>query len=193
MSTPSKLTIQARDARVIAGIQKHLQNVSALQLAGTTYAPADLVKLIQSRSDQAGAVATAYATWRTAVAADEALNTKLTPLIQALRQYVLNAFGSTGTVLADFGFTATVRKPLSPQAKVAAAAKAKATRAARGTKGKVQKKAVTGNVTGVTVTPVTAAASPPDNGVAAAPAVAPAAGASAPPAGAGTAPAPRAT
>jgi hypothetical protein len=46
---------------------------------------------------------------------------------------------------------------VTPEQKVAAAAKLKATRAARHTAGSVQKKAVKGDVTGVIVTPVTSA------------------------------------
>lgn len=54
-------------------------------------------------------------------------------------------------------------KPLSAEARTAANAKAKATRAARGTTSKKQKAQLTGNVTGVTITPITsgtAAATP---------------------------------
>jgi hypothetical protein len=55
------------------------------------------------------------------------------------------------------GFGLSPRKPptpLSAAARVAANEKAKATREARGTKGSVQKAAITGNVSGVTITPV---------------------------------------
>ena len=155
-----KVAVLGRDAKVADGIQKHLQGVSSLPLAGSTYGPADLVKLIESRASQVAAVDAANATWHAAVGAEKELNTKLSAVIAGLRQYVLNAFGPTSPVLADFGFTATVRKPLTPEQNVARAAKAKATREARHTMGKVQKKKVTGT---------TAAAAP------AAPAPAPAA------------------
>jgi hypothetical protein len=155
-----KVAVLGRDGKIVDGIQKHLQGVSSLAIAGSTYSPADLVKLIESRASQVAVVTAANATWHAAVVAERELNTKLTTVIQGLRQYVFNAFGTASTVPADFGFTATVRKPLTPEEKVAKAAKAKATRAARHTMGSVQKKKVTGT---------TAAASP------AAPATAPAA------------------
>jgi hypothetical protein len=139
-----KIAVLGRDAKIVDGIQKHLQGVSSLQLAGATYSPADLVKLVESRTSQAAAVTVANATWHAAVAAEKELNDKLAPVLQGLRQYVFNAFGTASTVPADFGFTATARKPLTPEQKVARAAKAKATRAARHTMGKVQKKKVTG-------------------------------------------------
>ncbi|MGH7434625.1 MAG: hypothetical protein ACRENE_03045 [Polyangiaceae bacterium] len=139
-----KVAVLGRDAKIVDGIQKDLKGVSSLQLAGSTYTPADLVTLIESRASQVAAVTTANATWHAAVAAEKELNTKLAAVITGLRQYVLNAFGATSPVLADFGFTATVRKPLTPEQNVAKAAKAKATREARHTMGKVQKKKVTG-------------------------------------------------
>jgi type I site-specific restriction endonuclease len=142
---------QAHDAQVIVGIQKHLLNVSSLPIAGSTYTPADLVKLVQSRIDSTGTVAAANATWHSTVTAHEALSTKLTPVLRGLRQYVLNAFGETSPVLADFGFTAPKTATKTPEQKAAAAAKAQATRKARGTLGKNQKKGVKGAVTATLV------------------------------------------
>jgi hypothetical protein len=160
-----KIAVLGRDAQIVDGIQKHLQGVSSLQLAGTTYSPADLVKLVESRASQVAAVTAANATWHAAVAAEKELNAKLAPVLQGLRQYVFNTFGAAGTVPADFGFAATARKPLTSEEKVARAAKAKATRAARHTMGKVQKK----KVTGTTAAAATAAATAPAPAASAAP------------------------
>jgi hypothetical protein len=140
----NKVTLLGRDKAVVYGIQKNLQGVASLQLDGSTYTPADLVALIQSRATQTATVTAANATWRAAVAGEKALNTKLTLVIRRLRQYVLDAYGKGSPVLADFGFTATARKLLTPEEKVARAQKARATRAARHTMGPVQKKKVTG-------------------------------------------------
>jgi hypothetical protein len=157
MNTPKKTTTLARDAQVIAGIQKHLQNVSSLPLVGSTYTPADLVKLVQSRIDATGQADATKATWHSSVLAGEALNTKLTPVLRALRQYVINVFGAASPVLADFGFAPPKSATRTPEEKAAATAKAKATRTARHTMGKVQKKTVKGNVTGIVITPTTSA------------------------------------
>jgi hypothetical protein len=71
--------------------------------------------------------------------------------------YVRSAFGNSPDVLADFGLSPKkARTPLTVEQKAAAAAKRKATRQARGTRGPKAKLSVTGNVTGVIVTPVTA-------------------------------------
>jgi hypothetical protein len=160
MSNVNTSVILARDAQIIVGIQKHLQTPSSLPLAGSTYTPADLVKVVQSQIDQAGVVANAAAAWHAAVATQKALNAKLSPILRGLRQYVLNVYGPESPVLADFGFTPPKKRVVSPQTKVAAATKAKATRKARSTMGKVQKKGVKGDVTGITVTPTTANAPP---------------------------------
>jgi hypothetical protein len=140
----NKDTRLGRDQAVVNGIQKDLQSVASLPLDGATYSPADLVRLIQSRATQTAAVAASYAAWRRDVAAEKELNARLAPLVRALRQYVINAFGRGSALLADFGFTAPARKPLTSEQKVARAAKAKATRVARHTMGPVQKKKVTG-------------------------------------------------
>jgi hypothetical protein len=151
MANVNSSTTQAHDAQVLVGIQKHLLNTPSLPIAGSTYTPADLEKLVQSRIDSAGTVAAANATWHSTVTAHEALNAKLTPVLRGLRQYVLNAFGETSPVLADFGFSAPKAATKTPEQKAAAAAKAKATRKARGTLGKIQKKAVKGSVTATLV------------------------------------------
>ncbi|MDP8998949.1 MAG: hypothetical protein M3O46_02440 [Myxococcota bacterium] len=156
MSTVNRTHTQARDAQVIAGIQKHLQSASSLPLVGSTYTPADLVKLVQGRIDSANGSATAKANWRSSVVEDRTLNTKLTPVIRALRQHMINVFGVASPVLADFGFTPPKRATRTPEQKAASVAKAKATRAARHTMGKVQKKGVKGAVIGITVTPILA-------------------------------------
>jgi hypothetical protein len=130
--------------------------VSSLPIGGSTYTPADLVKLIQSRIDSADRTNTTKAAWHSEVLAGRALNTNLAPIVRNLRQYVINVFGETSPVLADFGFAPPKRATLTPEQKAAAAVKAKATRAARHTSGKKQKKAVKGDVTGIVVTPVTA-------------------------------------
>ena len=146
MNATDKTKTLARDAQVIAGIQKHLNSVPTLPLGGSTYTPADLVKLVQGRIDASGVANTTKATWHSNVLAGRKLNTQVTPVLRALRTYVLNVYGAASPVLADFGFTAPKVTTRTPEEKAAAAAKAKATRAARHTMGKNQKKSVKGTV-----------------------------------------------
>ena len=96
--------------------------MSSLPLAGSTYTMVALEQLIQSRIDVINRIAVAKAQW-----------------LDALRQYVINAFGQNSPLLADFGFKPPTTKPLTPEQKVAKAEKAAATRKARGTMGKKPK------------------------------------------------------
>ncbi len=146
MSETNHSITQAHDGQVIVGIKKDLQNVSSLPLAGSTYTMVAVEQLIQSRIDAANAVIAARAQWLDAVATYKAVNTKLTPVIRALRQYVINVYGPDNPVLADFGFSPPKRVTLTPEQNVAKAAKAAATRKARGTTGKKQKAAIKGVV-----------------------------------------------
>lgn len=150
MATTNRPTTQARDAQIISGIQKNLQHVSSLPIGGTTLTPDALVKLVQSHIDSMNVVASSQATWHSQVVSNKALSTQLTPILRGLRQYVIGAYGETNPVLADFGFTAPKKRVLTPEQKAAAAVKAKATRAARHTMGKVQKKSVKGTAPAIT-------------------------------------------
>jgi hypothetical protein len=61
-----------------------------------------------------------------------------------MRQALLVAFADQVDVLADFGLTGRKTRVVTPEEKVTAAAKARATRAARHTMGKRQKAAIKG-------------------------------------------------
>jgi hypothetical protein len=80
--------------------------------------------------------------------------------MSATTAYVKAAYGNSPDVLADFGIQTKARVPLTVDAKLTAAAKRAATRAARHTMGKRQKNAIKGDVTGVLVTPVTSTPTP---------------------------------
>ena len=153
----SKSTVVTRAQQLGAGVAKHLAGVTQVTLTGGSFTPADLTtKLQQVVSVQAdvdaakGAVKGKLATQATALAA-------LRPLMGWLVAYVKLVYGSQPEILADFGIHPKARAVLTVEQKAAAAAKRASTRAARGTKGSVQKKAVKGDVTGITITPTTAA------------------------------------
>jgi hypothetical protein len=142
----NKTTVTAGDNQIIAGITKDLKTVSSLVLAGTTYTPVTVIQLIQSRINLINQVAAARATWLDQARALEALNTQVHAVEMALKQYVINTFGKTSPLLADFGFAPKQRTPLTTAQKQAAQAKSRATREARGTMSKKQKAKITGTV-----------------------------------------------
>jgi hypothetical protein len=165
---------------LIAGTQKHFPSGS-FTLANVQYTTASLVQLLQSLVDAMTSLNAAQTNAKDELVATQGLEAKLDPVITAYKRFVLAAFASSTQTLADFGIEPPkARAPQTIEQLAAAAAKAKATRAARGTTSKKQKLTVKGNVTGVTVTPIT---SP----TAAQPSAQPASSASsAPPAGAAT-------
>jgi hypothetical protein len=144
--------------QLIAGTQKHLATVGQLTFAGGTFTPsqveAELQTLVTLRTDADAAKAAAKAK----VAAERAQLPALRAFMLAFEQLVKAQFGTQPDVLADFGLQPKkARKPMSPEQKAAAKAKRAATRAARGIIGTRKRAAVKGDVTGVTITPVTSA------------------------------------
>jgi hypothetical protein len=146
-----------------AGTQKHFP-AGSFTLGNAQYTTASLVQLLQGLADAMSALSAAQTSARDALAALQGEEAKVGPVIQAYRRFVLAAFSNVTQTLADFDLQPPkAREPRTSEQKVAAAAKARATRAARGTTSRKQKLAVKGKVTGITVTPLTTpvAAPPP--------------------------------
>ena len=162
-STKTKAATLARVQAVIAGTTKHFPNGS-FTIGSTVYTAASLIQVFQGLASAMTARNAAQAGAKDALAAEQAAQTQVGPILLAYKRLVLAAFANATQTLVDFGLTPPkARTPLTTEQRAARAAKAKATRAARGTTSKKQKLAVKGNVTGVTVTPITVptAATPP--------------------------------
>ncbi len=153
-------TALAQVQALIAGTQKHFASAN-FTLVGTAYTSATLVTTLTSLANALSAVLSAHAGVKAALTALAKVNATVGPVEQAYRRCVLAAFASAPQELADFGVPAPkARTPRTSAQNAAAAAKAKATRAARGTTSKKKKLAVKGDVTGVSITPVTTPAAP---------------------------------
>jgi uncharacterized phage infection (PIP) family protein YhgE len=162
-SSKSKATALANVQALIAGTQKHFPN-GQFTLGNTAYTTATLVQTLQSLADAITALDAAHSTVKDGVAALRATETKVDPAIRAYTTFLRATFSTATAQLGDFGLQAPkARQPLPTEKRAAATAKLRATRTARGTTSKKQKLAVKGDVTGVTVTPITtpAPASPP--------------------------------
>jgi hypothetical protein len=142
---------------LIAGTNKHLASATQVVLAGGTFTPAQITAKLQSLVTLRDEVNTAKASTEAKLTAERVETPSLFAFMDALMTYVKATFGNAPDVLADFGLHPKTRTPLSVEAKAAAVAKRKATRAARHTMGTQQKKGVKGAVTGIVVTPITAA------------------------------------
>jgi hypothetical protein len=161
--------------KLVDGLTQHASTAPSVILAGVTLKPSDIVAKLQARLAVANAVTTAAATWHGTVQNDLAAAEQIKPLVATVKQALLAAYSTQLDVLGDFGLTPRKKAVVSPATRAAAALKAKATRAARGTMGAVQKAAITAPVT---ITPATAT---PVKSANATPAATSASGASAPP------------
>ena len=143
--------------QLIAGNEKHLTSATQVALLGSSFTPAEITAKLQSLVDLRTDVDAAKASTKAKLAAETANMPALRTFMSAYVSYVKAAYGTSPDVLADFGINPKARAPLTVEAKAAAVAKRTATRAARHTMGTQQKKAIKGDVTGVLVTPITAA------------------------------------
>jgi hypothetical protein len=161
-SKTSKATALASVQALINGTNKRFPN-GTFSIGNTTYTTAALVQLLESLAHAITAVNAAEATTADAVVARRGIEAKVNPVIRDYRRFLRVSFGTATEALADFGLTPPkARAPRTSEQKAAAAAKLRATRAARGTASKKQKATIKGKVTGVAITPIVeAAAAPP--------------------------------
>jgi hypothetical protein len=144
----------ASEQKLSDGLNKHAQTITSIVIGGTAMTTKDIIATLQTLIASANTVQSAKATWQSTIKADQDERTKLKTFVSGLKQALLVAFAGSIDTLADFGLTARKVRVLTPEQKTAAAAKAKATRAARHTVGTKQKKAIKGTV------PTTAPAAP---------------------------------
>jgi hypothetical protein len=151
-----KGTVVGLAEQLIAGTNKHLANTAQVMITGGSFTPAQVTAQLQALVNLRNDVDAAKASTKARLAVEKANMPALRIFMDAFVSFVKAAFGTAPDVLADFGLHPKARTPLTVEAKTAAAAKRKATRAARHTTGPKQKKGIKGAVTGILVTPVTA-------------------------------------
>lgn len=142
--TPSRAKQLAMLQKLSEGLKKHQQTLSSLVIEGKAFTTPELIAAVQARLDSANAVLSTRATWQNTVKTDRDEQAKTKGFVSGLRQALLVAFAGSIDTLADFGLVGRKPRVISPEKKLAAAQKAKATRAARHTLGKKQKAAIKG-------------------------------------------------
>jgi hypothetical protein len=152
------------DQTLADGLNKHSATIPPIFVAGATVPLKDIITTLQTRVTASKNVQPARATWLAAVKADRDERATSETLVSAVKQSLLVFFAGQVDTLSDFGLTGRKAPVVSPEVRVAAAAKAKATREARHTLGKAQKAKIKG-----TVTPTAPATAPPATPPAAAP------------------------
>jgi hypothetical protein len=185
-TTSSKATTQATTLAqlqaLISGLQKQQLPSAQFTLLSNVFTTPALVTALQGSVTALMAVTTAHAALKVALAAWDAEDAKMGPITLALRRTLQTMYANAPDTLAVYGMEPhKVPAPRTAAEKAASAAKAKATRAARGTTSKKQKLTVSGNVTGINIVPITAPTAappaPPVNAQPAPPAAAPTAAA----------------
>jgi hypothetical protein len=137
---------QLQDAKILTAINTYLQGVTDLVLDGQTVTVAQVKAAIQARIAATTDAESSKAQLRVKLDARKAADAIARPLVKGLRAYVELRFGKRSQAMTDFDFSIP-KKPKTPVAtKAAAALKVQATRKARGTTSKKQKKAIKGTV-----------------------------------------------
>jgi hypothetical protein len=153
-----KANIVALAKQLVAGTDKHLANTTQVHFASGSFTPAQVTAQLQAIVNLRNDVDAAKGSLKAKLAAEKADMPALRLFLDAYVSFVKATFSKSPDVLADFGLQPKkARTPLTTEQKAVAAAKRQATRAARHVMGTKQRKAVKGDVTGVVVTPVTAA------------------------------------
>jgi hypothetical protein len=154
-----KVEQQAADQKLIDGLTKHATFLPTVAIGSTSYKTADLIGTLQARIDARNAAISSRATWRAAVQAERDQRVKTQTQVAGLRRALQVAFAGSIDGLGDFGLSPGKTPVVTPDARVEAVAKAKATRIARHTMGPKEKAKIKGTVD-------TAPATPPSTGVA---------------------------
>jgi hypothetical protein len=160
-NTGTKVQIQTSYLALIAGLMAYYQPGDQFILEAGTLTRDQLISSFQQFIASAEATKESYQAWRADVQTERAAEQTVAPVRAGLKALLIGRFGKSSTQLTKFGFEPAKSGTRSTLDKTAAVVKAKATRTARGTTGSVQKKKITGNVTGVVVTPVTAGTAAP--------------------------------
>ena len=142
----------AADQALIAGIQKFLTSYPSLPVDGQNMTPTDIVQLLQERINASQAAQTAEAARIAAFKAETDVRAKTTATRQSLRLMVQGMYSGSPDNLAVFGLKPRKASSETATTRAAAAVKAKATRAARGTKGPKEKLKITVSSTPATST-----------------------------------------
>ena len=143
MGSINKAANQKTQRQALVGIDKYLKDGTVIPILGTSYTSAQIKAAIQADLDAAAATQTAQAAWLTAVQEEHTKHVTAHDVLLGLKAYLVSTYGKAKIdVFTDFGFTTQKVTRPSAETRVAATAKAKATREARHTLGKKQRLAI---------------------------------------------------
>ena len=153
ITTNNKATLLTQNAKISAGITKNLAAMATITLNGTPYTPAQLIAIYTADSAAITATEAAHKALAQCVLNESSTHAVTAKVTSALRSFLIGYYGAEAVaIIGDFGLTAPKSAATSVATKALAAAKATATKKARGVRGSVQKLDVTGGVTGAVLT-----------------------------------------
>jgi hypothetical protein len=161
---PTKVVLQASYQALVTGLQSTYQPTDTFDTTQGTYTRDELIAQFAMFIGTGETTKAARQDWLAAIEAEQAALLQVAPLRAAVRSVLQARFGKTGLGLTKFGFSPSKTPKKSTTTKAGAVAKTKATRQARHTMGKVQKQGITGDVVGITVTPLVAGPPTPASG-----------------------------
>jgi hypothetical protein len=146
MATPRRDWTAGVDQQVVTGIETHLDPNMVLHLNGKAYTAAELAKFIRKRARLAHRIEKAKALWLSLIEQYAAHDAELNLVLKEFRVQVFGIFGRESPKVKEFSFKPPKKRTMTVEAKKAAAEKARATRIARGTKGRKARLAIKGAV-----------------------------------------------
>ncbi len=142
----NKTTVIDTCARRLRALASYVEGTSTIAVNGRKLAHADVVASYRRCLDARATVARLRAQLEEALGAVAETDANRLETDTALRAWVRAEFGVESKEAIDFGFTPPRKPELTVDAKALAAARRKATRAARGTMGKRQKEEIRGTL-----------------------------------------------
>jgi hypothetical protein len=131
---------------LIRGVRKHLSH-KPIVICSVEYTAEQIIAVFQHEIDNLRASSAARTAWLQSVKHQLAgFEATTRPMIEAVHHTAAAEFGLTSDEYREFGFQPPRPPQRTPESKVIAADKLRATRKARGTKGKRQRKALKGSV-----------------------------------------------
>jgi hypothetical protein len=158
----TRVAVTAAEQNVADGLLKHATTIGAFLLGGKSYTVAQVIAVVTSPIAASKDVVVKRAALEASLEAEREARAQSRFTVSAVKQTLQAMFAGQVDVLADFGLKGPKPRVVPPKTQVAAAARAKATRALRGTVGPKAKLATRAPAVTVTtaIAPVTATATP---------------------------------
>jgi hypothetical protein len=144
--TQNNAKIVATCGQRLAALKKHVKTKTAMKVGGDSMKPADIIAAYQAAIDSRAALIPQRASYKAALVARNNAEVTRQAIDKKLKAWVVNEFGADSQEAEEFGFLPTKVTEKSAETKALAVQKGRATREARGTKGKRQKEKIKGTI-----------------------------------------------